>query len=129
MKSGFFLNIIVRQSSSIFELFSSENKSLLVRWNAFFILNFGFYIFNGIRSLNVKGNGFASQSLNKNLHTTSQSKNQMKSGLLLDVIIRQSSSIFELFSSKNKSLLVRWNSFFILNFGFNILDGVRCFNI
>jgi hypothetical protein len=63
------------------------------------------------------------------LHTTSQSKNQMKSGFLLDVVIRKSSSIFELFSSENKSLLIRWNSFFVLNFGFNILDGVGSFNI
>ena len=51
-------------------------------------------------------------------HTTaSQSEDEMESGLLLDVVIRESSSIFELLSGEDESLLIWWNTLFILNLG------------
>ena len=51
-------------------------------------------------------------------HTSaSKSEDEMESGLLLDVVIRESSSIFELLSSEDKSLLVWGNTFFILDLG------------
>merc|ERR1712066_857230 len=49
MKSRFFLNVIIRQSSTIFQLFSCKNQTLLIWWDAFFILNFRFDILNGVR--------------------------------------------------------------------------------
>ena len=49
-------------------------------------------------------------------HTaTSKSKYQVESGLLLDVVIRESSSIFELLSGKDESLLIGGNTFLILD--------------
>jgi hypothetical protein len=47
--------------------------------------------------------------------TTSQSEDQVECGFLLDVVIRESSSIFELLSSEDESLLIWGNTFFILN--------------
>ena len=56
-------------------------------------------------------------------HTTSsESQNQMEGGLLLDVVIRESSSIFELLTSEDESLLIWGNTFFILDLG-PINDG------
>jgi hypothetical protein len=43
------------------------------------------------------------------LSSTSQTKNKMKSGLLLDVVIRESASILKLLSSENQTLLIRRN--------------------
>ena len=40
-----------------------------------------------VRSFDVKGNCLASQGLDKNLHAAPQAKHQVKSGLLLDVVI------------------------------------------
>ena len=49
-------------------------------------------------------------------HTaTSKSKYQVESGFLLDVVIRESSSIFELLSGKDESLLIGWDAFLILD--------------
>jgi len=48
----------------------------------------------------------------------------MKGGLFLDVVVGQGSSVLELFTSENQSLLIRWDSFLVLNLGFNVLDGV-----
>ena len=51
-------------------------------------------------------------------HTaSSESQNQMEGGLLLDVVIREGSAVFELLSSEDKSLLIWGNTFFILNLG------------
>ena len=51
-------------------------------------------------------------------HTsTSKSEDEMKGGLLLDVVIRESSSIFQLLSGEDESLLIGGNTFLILDLG------------
>lgn len=47
------------------------------------------------------------------LSTTSETQDKVKSGLLLDVVVRKSPSIFELLSSENQSLLVWWDAFLV----------------
>ena len=47
--------------------------------------------------------------------TTSKSEDEMESRFLLDVVITQGSAIFQLLSCKDESLLVRRNTFLILN--------------
>ena len=49
--------------------------------------------------------------------TTSQSQNQMESGFFLDVVVREGSAIFQLLACKNQSLLIRRDSFFVLDLG------------
>ena len=48
----------------------------------------------------------------------------MEGGLLLDVVVAQSAAILKLLSSKDKTLLVRGDSFLILNLRLNIIDRV-----
>jgi len=124
MESGFLLNIVIRKSAAIFKLFSGENQTLLIRWNPLFVLNLSLDIRYGIRRLNIECDCLSSQGFHKDLHTSSQSKHQVKGWLLLDVVIRKSSPVFELFSRKNKALLIWWNSLFVLNFCFYIRDRV-----
>ena len=61
--------------------------------------------------------------------TTSQSKHQVKSGLLLNVVVRQGSAILQLFTSENQSLLVWWNTLLVLDLGLDVVNGVRGFNL
>ena len=63
--------------------------------------------------------------LDKDLHTTPQTKNQVKRRLLLDVIIRQGPPIFELFPSEDETLLIRRNALFILDLRLHVIDGIR----
>ena len=42
---------------------------------------------------------------------TSESENQVKGGLLLDVVVGEGSAVFELLSSEDESLLIWWNTF------------------
>jgi hypothetical protein len=53
----------------------------------------------------------------------------MEGGLLLDVVIREGASILQLLTSENQTLLVWWDSLFVLNFGLYIIDSVRGFNL
>ena len=63
-------------------------------------------------------------------HTTaSESKDQVEGGLLLDVVVGESSSILELLTGENESLLVWWDTLLVLNFGFNILDRVSWLHV
>ena len=122
MKGGLLLDIVVRKGSAVFKLFTSKDESLLVRRDSFFVLNLGFNVLNGVRSVNVKSNCFTSEGLDKDLHSTSESEDKVECGFLLDVVVRKSSAILELFSCENKSLLIRRDSFFVLNLGFDVFN-------
>merc|ERR1712038_1152380 len=129
MKGGLLLDVVIREGAAILKLLSSENETLLIRWDSLLILNLGLDIINGVRWLNIKGDGLASESLDENLHTSTKTKNKMKGRLLLDVVVRKGTAILELLSSENETLLIRWDSFLILNLGLDIINGVRWLNI
>merc|ERR1712121_621127 len=129
MESTFLLDVIVREGSSILKLLSSEDQPLLVWGDSFLVLDLSLDVLNGVRWLNLKSDGLASQCLDKDLHTSSQSKNQMQGTFLLDIIVRKNSSVHKLLSSKDQSLLVWGNAFLVLDLGFHVLNGVGRFNL
>ena len=71
VESGFFLDVVIRQGSSVFQLLSSKDESLLIRGDTFFVLNLGLNVFDGIRWLDIKSNSFTRQSLDEDLHFSS----------------------------------------------------------
>jgi hypothetical protein len=98
-------------------------------------LSVGFYsvIFEGLHgnglvcSLHLLG---ASVNLLLALFTpTAKTKHQVKSGFLLNIVITQSASIFQLLSGKDETLLIRWNSLLILDLGLDIVNGIGWFDI
>ena len=125
MQGGFLLDVVIAQRSSVFQLLSSEDQSLLFRWDSLFVLNLGLDILNGVIGLNIQRNRLSRQGLDEDLHrSSSESQHQVQRRLLLDVVIRQGSGILQLFPCEDQSLLFRWNSLFILNFGLDVLDRV-----
>merc|ERR1712180_442109 len=125
MEGGLFLDVIVRQSPAVLQLFTSKDQSLLVWWDALLVLNLGFHVLNGIRWLHLECDGFTGQCLDEDLHTSSQSQDKVKCGLLLYVVVRQSPAVLQLFTSKDQSLLVWRDAFLVLDLGLDVLDGVR----
>jgi len=87
MKSRLLLDVVVGESAAIFQLLASKDQPLLIRRNAFLVLDFGFDILNGITWFNFESDGFASEGLDKNLHATTETEDKMESGLLLNVVI------------------------------------------
>jgi len=57
-----------------------------------------------------------------------QTKNEVKGGLLLNVVVTQRTTIFKLLASKDETLLIRGDSFLVLNLGLHVLDAVTGFN-
>merc|ERR1719232_1018692 len=104
VKSGLFLNIIVTQGAAIFQLFSGENQTLLIRRDSFFVLDFGFDVLDGVRGFDLQGDGFSGQGLDEDLHSSSQPQDQVKSGLFLNIIVAQGSAIFQLFAGEDQTL-------------------------
>merc|ERR1712063_55101 len=128
MKGALLLDVVVRKGSSILKLLASKDQPLLVWGNSLLVLDLGLDILNGVRWLNLQSDGLASEGLDKDLHSSSQSEHKMKSALLLDVVVRKSSSILKLLSSKDQPLLVWGNSLLVLDLGLDILNGVRWLN-
>merc|ERR1711923_412551 len=103
MESTFLLDVVVREGSSILKLLSSEDQPLLVWGDSFLVLDLSLDVLNGVGWLYLESDGLASQGLDEDLHTSSQSENKMESTFLLDVVVREGSSILKLLSSKDQS--------------------------
>ena len=80
-----------------------------------------------VHSLHLLGSG--EDLLFALLTSSSETKDQVEGGLLLDVVVAQSASIFQLLSGKNQTLLIRRDSFLILDLSLDVVNGVRWLDI
>ena len=82
VESGLLLDIVVGQRAAIFELLAGKDQALLVRRDAFLVwvakLETGeqnaFDIVDGVRRLDLKGDGLAREGLDKDLHDEDDSQ-------------------------------------------------------
>ena len=124
MEGGLFLDVVVRKGSAVLKLLSGEDESLLIWWDSFLVLDLGLDVLNGVCWLDIEGDGLTGEGLDEDLHTSSKSKDQVKGGLLLDVVVGESSSILKLLSSEDESLLIWWDTFLVLDLSLDVLNGV-----
>ena len=68
MQGRLFLDVVIRRSVAIFQLFACKDEPLLVRGDAFFILDLGLHVLDGVTGLHLQGDGLASQGLHEDLH-------------------------------------------------------------
>ena len=78
MKRRLLLDVVVRESAAVFKLLSGEDETLLIGRDALLILNLSLHVVDGVRGLDLKSDGLASQSLNEDLHTTAKSEDQVE---------------------------------------------------
>ena len=107
MESALLLDVVILEAATVFKLLARKNEALLVGWNALLVLDLRLHVLDGISSLNLERDCLPCESLHEDLHTSPQPENQMDGGFFLDVVVRQSPAIFELFPPENQSLLVR----------------------
>ena len=110
MKGGLFLNVVIGEGATIFQLLAGENQSLLIRWDSLLILNLRLDIVNRVGRFHLEGDRLSRQRLDEDLHTTTEAEHQVESRLLLDVIVGEGATVLELFTSEDQALLVRWDS-------------------
>merc|ERR1740127_282564 len=104
MQRGLFLDVVVAQGSAVFQLLPGKDKTLLIRGNAFLVLDLLLHVLDRVARFDVKGNRLTSQSLHENLHTTAKAKYQMQRGLFLDVVVAQGSAVFQLLIGSDKTI-------------------------
>merc|ERR1719186_1976218 len=129
VEGRFLLDVVVRQSPAVFQLLPSEDEPLLVWRNPLLVLDLRLDVLDRVRRLHLQGDSLASQSLHKDLHTTSEPEDEVDGGLLLDVVIGEGSSVFKLLPSKDQPLLIWRDPFLVLDLGLDVLDGVRGLNL
>jgi len=125
MERRLFLDVIIRKSTSVFELLASKNEALLIGRDAFLILNLRLHVINSVGRFDFKGDGLAGQRLDEDLHTTAETENEMEGRFFLDIVVGQGAPILELLAGEDQSLLVGWDSLLILDLRLNVVDGVR----
>ncbi len=87
MEGGLLLDVVVGESSSVLELLSGKDQSLLVGRDSFLVLDLLLDVLNGIAGLYFQSDCLSSKSFDKDLHSSSQTQYQMEGGLFLDVVI------------------------------------------
>ena len=90
VKGRLLLDIVVGEGTAILELLSSEDQALLVGGDALLVLNLGLHVVDGVRGLNLEGNGLARQGLDEDLHSTAETEDQVEGRLLLDIAAEMS---------------------------------------
>jgi hypothetical protein len=58
------------------------------------------------------------------LHTTTQAENQVKSRLLLNVVIRKRATVLKLLAGEDQALLVGRDTLLVLDLGLDIVDSI-----
>jgi len=60
VKGALLLDVVIAESATVFELLSSEDQALLVRRNAFLVLDLALDVVDSVGGLDLKGDGLAS---------------------------------------------------------------------
>ena len=68
MKGRLLLDVVVRKGTAVLELLAGEDETLLIGGDALLVLDLGLDVVNGVRGLDVEGDGLAGQGLDENLH-------------------------------------------------------------
>ena len=134
--------LLIRESPAVFELLPGKDKSLLIGGDALFVLDLCLDIVDRVRGFDLEGNRLAGQRLDEDLHTATETEDEMERRLLLDIalenvcittrwtckcglLVRKSPSVLELFAGEDQPLLIGGNTLLILNLRLHIVDSIR----
>ena len=59
------------------------------------------------------------------LGAATEAEDEVKRGLLLDVVVGEGAAVLQLLSGEDEALLVRRDAFLVLDLGLHVVDGVR----
>ena len=124
VQRGLLLDVVVRKGTAVLELLTSEDEALLVGRDTLLVLDLRLHVVNGVRGLHLQGDRLTREGFDENLHTTTQTEDEMESRLLLDIVVGQGTTILELLSGENETLLVGWDALLILNLRLDVVDGI-----
>ena len=62
-------------------------------------------------------------------HTTTEAEDEMKGGLLLDVVVSKGAAILKLLAGEDQTLLIRGDALLVLDLLLDVVDGVTRLNL
>jgi len=125
VESRLLLDVVIRKSAAVLELLAGEDEALLIGRDPFLILDLRLDVVDRVRRLDLESDCFAGESFDEYLHPAAQTKNEVKSRLLLDVIVRKSTTVFKLLSGEDQTLLVGRDPFLVLDLRLDVIYSVR----
>ena len=72
MEGGLLLDVVVGQGAAIFQLLAGEDEALLIRGDALLVLDLGLDVVDGVRRLDLKGDGLAGKGFDEDLRSGKQ---------------------------------------------------------
>ena len=88
----FLLDVVVRKRAAVLELLAGKDQALLIGGNALLVLDLLLHVLDGVRRLDVEGDGLAREGLDEDLHSTTKAEHEVQRRFLLDVVVRSSAS-------------------------------------
>merc|ERR1712062_26290 len=114
MEGALLLDVVVGESSSVLQLLAGEDQPLLIWGDSLLVLDLGLDVLDGVRGLHLEGDGLPGEGLDEDLHASPESEHKMEGALLLDVVVRESSSVLQLLAGEDQSLLIWGDSLLVL---------------
>ena len=68
VEGGLLLDVVVGESAAILELLAGEDQALLVRGDAFLVLDLLLHVLDGVGRVDVKSDRLAREGLHEDLH-------------------------------------------------------------
>ena len=133
--------LLIRECPAILKLLSSKDKPLLIGRDTLLVLDLCLDIVDRVRRFNFEGDRLAGQGLDEDLHTSTETEDEMERGLLLnvarrnvgtavtwarwhDVLVRKGPPVLELFASEDQSLLVGGDALLVLNLRLHVVNSI-----
>jgi len=124
VQSGLLLDVVVRKGAAVLKLLACEDEALLVRGDAFLVLDLRLDVVDGVGCFNIKSDGLPRKGLHEDLHAAPEAQDEVQSGLLLDVVVRKGAAVLKLLACEDEALLVRGDAFLVLDLRLDVVDGV-----
>ena len=124
MEGALLLDVVVSKRATVLKLLASKDEPLLVWRDALLVLNLSLDVVDGVRRLHLKGDGLASQGLDKDLHASPEAENQVEGALLLDIVVSKRAPVLKLLAGKDEPLLVWGDALLVLNLSLDVVDSV-----
>mmetsp|Transcript_4654 Transcript_4654/g.11797 ORF Transcript_4654/g.11797 Transcript_4654/m.11797 type:complete len:272 (-) Transcript_4654:106-921(-) len=68
VQGALLLDVVVREGAAVLKLLSGKDKTLLVRRDALLVLNLRLDVLDGVRGLDLEGDGLSREGLHEDLH-------------------------------------------------------------
>ena len=72
MKCGLLLDVVVGQRAVVLQLLAGEDDAHVLAWDALLLLDLGLQVVDGVRGLDIQGDGLAVESLHEELHAATK---------------------------------------------------------